>query len=139
MSGHPSAILVVAAVIRRDGRFLIGQRKRGGWGEWKWEFPGGKVEPGEPPREAVVRELREELGIAAAAGPELARHAFQYPGRPAIQLIFYLVTEFTGEPVNHEFEAIAWARADELSGYDFLDGDRDFVARLAQGEFSAPA
>ena len=138
MSGPSPAILVVAAVIRRDGRFLIGQRKRGGWGELKWEFPGVKVEAGEPPREAVVRELREELGIEAVTGPELARHAFQYPGRPAIELLFYLVTEFTGAPVNLEFEAIAWARPSELPGYDFLEGDLDFVARLAQGEFNEP-
>ena len=75
-------VLVVAAVIERDGMILIGQRKRGDWNEYKWEFPGGKVETGEDPREALERELREELDIAAEIEHELMRYEHQYPGRP---------------------------------------------------------
>ena len=60
---------VVAAVIERDGQILIGQRKARGRHGLKWEFPGGKVEPGEEPRAALARELREELAIEAVIGP----------------------------------------------------------------------
>jgi mutator protein MutT len=126
---------VVAAVIVRDGRVLIGQRPAGEAHGGKWEFPGGKVETHEAPRAALARELREELEIRAEIGRELDRYEYRYPGRPPIQLIFYRVTEFEGDPVNRAFEQIVWERADRLPGYDFLDGDTDFVRRLALGKF----
>ena len=63
-------IEVAAAVIVRDGKILIGQRPRGEWGELEWEFPGGKLEPGEDAPAALARELREELAIEAEIGPE---------------------------------------------------------------------
>ncbi|HZO55017.1 MAG TPA: NUDIX domain-containing protein [Bryobacteraceae bacterium] len=129
-------VLVVAAVIERGGKILIGQRKRGDWNEYKWEFPGGKVEAREDPREALERELREELDIEAKIERELMRYEHQYPGRPPIQLIFYRITKFEGEPVNLEFESIAWESPEKLIAYDFLDGDLDFVQRLARGQFS---
>jgi len=134
-----SAVLVVAAVIEREGKILIGQRKRGDWGEFKWEFPGGKVENGEDPRAAMARELREELQIEPEIGPEITRYEYAYPGRRAVQLVFFRVTKFNGEPVNREFEAVAWDNQENLPGYDFLDGDVEFVERLARGEFSEPA
>ena len=83
---------VVAAVIERDGLVLIGQRKPTGQHPLRWEFPGGKVEPGEAPEAALARELDEELGIQARVGPEIMRYEYQYPGRPPILLIFYSVT-----------------------------------------------
>jgi 8-oxo-dGTP diphosphatase len=129
-------VLVVAAVIERGGKILIGQRKRGDWNEYKWEFPGGKVEAQEDPREALERELREELDIEAKIEGELMRCEHQYPGRPPIQLIFYRIAKFEGEPVNLEFESIAWESPEKLIAYDFLDGDLDFVQRLARGQFS---
>lgn len=135
--GRP-AVLVVAGVIERDGQILIGQRKRGDWNEFKWEFPGGKVELREDPRDALHRELREELHIEAEIGRELTRYEFQYPGKPAIQLIFFSVPHFTGEPVNRAFESIGWEAKDRLPALDFLDGDIDFVQRLARGEFDGP-
>src|SRR5271170_4647589 len=85
---------VVAAVIERDGRVLIAQRKRTGQHPLKWEFPGGKVEPDEAPEVAVVRELQEELAIHARVEREIMRYEYQYPGRTPILLIFYRVTEF---------------------------------------------
>ena len=118
---------VVAAVIERDGLVLIGQRKRTGQHSLKWEFPGGKVEPGESPEAAVVRELGEELAIQARVEREIMRYEYQYPGRPAIRLIFYLVTEFDGEPKNLDFEQIVWAPRERLREYDFLEGDAEFV------------
>jgi mutator protein MutT len=90
---------VVAAVIERDGRILIAQRKRTRQHPLKWEFPGGKVEPAETPENAVVRELEEELGIRAQVGPEIGRYEFQYEGRWPIMLMFYRVVEFSGEPI----------------------------------------
>lgn len=129
--GGPAAeILVVAAVIERQGLILIGQRKRGSKHSLKWEFPGGKVEPGETPAAALVRELREELAIEASIGEELARYDVRYPGGPLTRLRFYHVTEFAGEPRNMDFEQIAWAPRDRLAAYDFLEGDIAFIGVL---------
>jgi len=122
---------VVAAVTERDGRILICRRKRGQAHELKWEFPGGKVEPGEAPSAALKRELAEELGIDAAIGPEITRYEFAYPGKPLILLIFFAVSEFSGDPRNLVFEEIAWEPRHRLPSYDFLEGDFDFVQTLA--------
>lgn len=122
---------VVAAVIERGGRVLICQRKRGSRHGLKWEFPGGKVEDRESPRDALKRELREELEIEAEIGDEIHRQTVRYANGPEIHLLFFRVTEFAGEPVNTEFEQIVWARRDQLVRYDFLEGDREFVGRLA--------
>jgi len=122
---------VVAAVIERDGLILIGQRKPGGRHPGKWEFPGGKVEPGEETRAALARELREELGIEARIGAEIERYDFSYATGSVTQLIFYHVTEFTGDVVNLDFAQIAWAKRESLPGFDFLAGDVEFVGRLA--------
>jgi len=128
-------ITVVAAVIERDGRVLIGQRRLDESYGGKWEFPGGKVEAGEEPRAALSRELAEELGIEAEAGEEITRYPYQYEGRPAIVLIFYLVPMYRGEVRNLAFERIEWAERRRLSEYDFLDGDVEFVKRLAADQF----
>src|SRR5271163_2867013 len=124
-------IRVAAAVIERDGLILIGQRKRGSRHSLKWEFPGGKVEAGESPREALQRELREELAIDAVIGEELDNYRFQYPGGPVTHLFFYHVKKFSGEPQNLDFEHIVWERRGLLSTYDFLEGDVAFVRKLA--------
>ncbi len=118
---------VVAAVIEREGRILIAQRKRTGQHPLKWEFPGGKVEPGEEPEAAVVRELEEELAIRARVDHEIMHYEYQYPERPPILLIFYRVTEFAGEPQNLDFEQIAWVERGSLGDHDFLEGDADFI------------
>ena len=130
---------VVAAVIEREDEVLIGQRRAGDRFQFKWEFPGGKVEPDEDPKEALARELREELGIEAVIGEEVARYEYHYPGKTAILLIFMRVISFSGEPVNHVFESIRWEFRHRLPEYDFLDGDVDFVRRLARGLFRAAA
>jgi len=125
---------VVAAVIERDGRILIAQRKRTGQHPLKWEFPGGKVEPAETPEAAVVRELQEELGIRVEVGPEIGRYEFQYPGRWPFMLMFYRVVEFSGEPKNLDFEQIEWAPRERLGDYDFLEGDAEFLRQFAPTE-----
>lgn len=126
-------LTVVAAIMERDGKVLICQRRRGASHELKWEFPGGKVEPYEHPKEALRRELNEELGIDAVIGAEVTRYEYQYPGKPAIQLIFLRVDNFLGEPVNRIFHDIRWELPAKFPEYDFLDGDVDFVRRLARG------
>jgi 8-oxo-dGTP diphosphatase len=127
-----SAILVVAAVIQREGNILICQRQRGGRHELKWEFPGGKVEAGEMPEAALARELREELAIEAVIGKLLAQYEVQYGDGPLIHLLFYRVNEFAGEPVNLEFEQIAWVSPGRLDSYDFLEGDLPFLRVLKE-------
>ncbi len=126
---------VVAAVIERnspEGRLiLIGQRKPGGRHALKWEFPGGKVEPGEDPRAALARELREELAIDAVIGPIIEAYDFWYRPEALTRLTFFHVTEYSGEITNLDFSALAWERLENLPSYDFLAGDVDFVKRLA--------
>ena len=132
----PGQILVVAAVIEKDGMILIGQRQANDRHGLKWEFPGGKVEVNEAPRQALKRELQEELGIDAEIGSEIARYEFQYPRRAPILLIFHSVVNYTGDLRNLCFEQILWESREKLPSYDFLDGDVDFVRRLARGEMS---
>jgi 8-oxo-dGTP diphosphatase len=122
---------VVAAIIERDGNILICQRRRKDSHPLKWEFPGGKVEPGESPQAALERELEEELAIQARIGPELARGTHRYQGRTPILLIFYRVQEFLGEPENRVFEQMRWEAPARLAGYDFLEADTDILRALA--------
>jgi 8-oxo-dGTP diphosphatase len=132
--GKP-VIKVVAAVIERNGRILVGQRRRSDSHGLKWEFPGGKVERGEKPSAALARELEEELGIQARVGSEIIRYFHEYPKRATILLMFFRVSEFIGEPQSLAFESIVWESPEKLPQYDFLDGDVDFVRRLASGEY----
>jgi 8-oxo-dGTP diphosphatase len=129
-------LLVSAAVIVSKGRVLLGQRRKGDRHPFKWEFPGGKVEQGETPREALIRELSEELQIEAKIGPELARYEHDYPSGSRVNLLFYAVKDYSGEPVAKVFEQISWVDLIALPEIDFLEGDIDFVKRLARGDFS---
>jgi len=96
----------------------------------KWEFPGGKVEEGEDPRDALARELAEELDIRPEIGPEITRYEYQYPGGRPFLLIFFRILRFESEPRNLVFERIDWAARRDLANYDFLEGDIDFIRRL---------
>jgi 8-oxo-dGTP diphosphatase len=125
---------VVAAIIRREGLILVCQRRPGQSHELKWEFPGGKVEPGEEPRHALARELDEELGIEAVPGREIIAYEYAYPGRKPIRLIFYEVSAYGGELRNRVFHDVQWAAPESLPGYDFLEGDRDLVQGIARGQ-----
>jgi 8-oxo-dGTP diphosphatase len=127
-----TTVEVVAAVVTRDGKILIGQRKRNGRHPLKWEFPGGKVEPGEDPRAALARELREELSVAAVIGEEMDSYEVRYGDGFRVLLHFYRVTEFQGEPCNLDFEQILWERPERLPDYDFLEGDVSFVSKVAR-------
>lgn len=124
--------IVVAGVLVREGKLLIGQRMSGDRHQFKWEFPGGKVESGETPKQALKRELREELDVEAVIGPEIARYEHSVQGRSPLLLLFHKVESFEGEPRSRAFEQIRWELPESLPDYDFLDGDLDFVRRIAR-------
>ena len=136
MSAAP--VLVVAGVLERAGQILIGQRKTTGRHPLKWEFPGGKVEPGEEPCAALARELHEELGIVAVIGEQIDSYQVQYSTDHPTQLIFYRVDSFSGEPQCLDFEQIVWEWPTKFPEYDFLEGDIRFVALLAANAQSPP-
>ncbi|MGA7240839.1 MAG: (deoxy)nucleoside triphosphate pyrophosphohydrolase [Bryobacteraceae bacterium] len=123
-------IQVVAAVIEREGRILIGQRQPGQSHALLWEFPGGKVEPGELPDQALTRELEEELAIRNARGEEILRYDYQYPGKPSIMLIFFRVTSYEGDPQNLIYREMRWEPRTRLAAFDFVAGDRDFLQKF---------
>jgi 8-oxo-dGTP diphosphatase len=127
-------MIVVAGVLQRDGKVLIGQRMARDRHGLKWEFPGGKVEAGETPKQALRRELQEELAVEAEIGPEVARYEHGLPGRAPLILLFHRVDSFIGEPRPETFEQILWEDPQTLPTYDFLDGDLDFVRRIAKGQ-----
>ena len=125
---------VVAALIVKDGAILVCQRTRHQPMPLKWEFPGGKIEDGEQPRDALRRELDEELGIDAKVGDEVARIQHDYKNGGSVELRFFLVQEFRGQLENRIFRDVRWAQRAELPGYDFLEADRELVQDLAAGK-----
>lgn len=127
---------VVAAIIWKDGRILICQRTKHQVMPLKWEFPGGKIEEGEQPRDALRRELDEELGIAAVIGDEVKRIRHVYPNGSAVELRFYAVHEYSGELENRIFREIQWAEPSELPKFDFLEADLTLVKDLAEGKLA---
>jgi 8-oxo-dGTP diphosphatase len=131
-------ITVTAALLERDGQILACRRRADQSHPLKWEFPGGKVEPGEEPLAALRRELQEELGVHAETARELTRYVFQYPGAPPLLLIFYRVGQYIGAVENRIFHEIRWAHPSALRELDFLEGDLNFIRRLADGKLSGP-
>ncbi|MBV9087648.1 MAG: (deoxy)nucleoside triphosphate pyrophosphohydrolase [Acidobacteria bacterium] len=125
---------VVAALIVRRRRILICQRTRHQTMPLKWEFPGGKIEEGEQPRQALWRELEEELGIDAKIDEEVARIRHRYKSGGAVELRFYLVREYKGEIDNRIFRDVQWAKRSELPNYDFLDADLALVRDISAGK-----
>lgn len=118
---------VAAGILEKDNRILICRRRADQPHAGKWEFPGGKLEPGETPEAALIRELREELGIEAAAPEEVTRYEFSYPGKKPILLVFLKVTAWTGEIENRIFADLVWEIRARLPEYDFLEGDAPFI------------
>jgi 8-oxo-dGTP diphosphatase len=125
---------VVAALILRDDKVLVCQRTRHQTMPLKWEFPGGKIESGEQPRDALRRELDEELGIDATIGEEVARIRHDYKNGAAVELRFYVVREYRGEIENRIFKDMRWARPSELPALDFLEADLGLVRNLVEGK-----
>ena len=125
---------VVAALILRNDQILACQRTRHQPMPLKWEFPGGKIEEGEQPRDALRRELEEELGIEAAIGDEVARIQHEYSSGSMVELRFYEVHAYRGEIENRIFRDVRWVKRRELAKLDFLEADRQLVKDLAAGK-----
>jgi 8-oxo-dGTP diphosphatase len=134
-TSRPLLLVVAAALVDASGRVLIAQRPAGKSLAGLWEFPGGKVEPGESPEEALVRELKEELDVAASADA-LTPFAFASHGYPDFSLLMplYLLRDWVGAPRPVEAQALAWARPSELTGYPMPPADAPLVARLIEAE-----
>jgi len=124
---------VVVAVIEKDGKVLVCQRTRHQTMPLKWEFPGGKIEEGEQPRDALRRELEEELGIHAKVGDEIARLQHTYPNGVRVELRFFVVRAYGGELENRIFRDLQWSAPKDLASYDFLEADASLVRDLAAG------
>ena len=127
--GMSARIVVTAAVIERDGRYLITRRQRGVHFEGLWEFPGGKCEAGEPKRTCLSRELDEELGVRARIGGEIFSTVHEYADR-AVELHFYHC-DIEGEPTPKLGQEVRWVPARELATLEFLPADEELVSRLA--------
>jgi 8-oxo-dGTP diphosphatase len=130
-------IRVVAALIVRGDEILICQRTRHQSKPLKWEFPGGKIETGEQPRDALRRELEEELGIEAEIGDEVERITHTYEDGGAVELRFYVVRNFTREIENRIFRDVQWVPRAKLADYDFLEADAPLVRQLVDGKLVA--
>ena len=125
---------VVAALIIREGKILVCQRTRHQTMPLKWEFPGGKIEEGEQPRDALFRELDEELGIKAEIGEEVERMQHVYPNGAAVELRFFVVQTYEGKLENKIFKDLQWAGRSQLPSFDFLEADLKLVKDLSEGK-----
>jgi len=126
----PEVLAVVAAVlVDREGQVLIAQRPPGKWQAGRWEFPGGKVEPGEAEAETVRRELEEELGVRVDAAERLAEIRHDYPDR-SVAIGLWLVLRHEGEPQGLDGQALKWVSVQELLDCDLLEADLPMVPVL---------
>lgn len=123
---------VTAAIIQRGGRILIARRLTAAHGAGGWEFPGGKVEPGETCKACLAREIEEELGLSIKVGGLFAEVVHEYHNR-TIRLVAYKAEIAGGKLVVSDHEEIAWVKPGELENYEFLPADVPIVKRLAAG------
>ena len=125
---------VVAALILRGDEIVCCQRTEHQSLPLKWEFPGGKIEAGETPSQALRRELEEELGIVAKIGREITQILNTYQNGNSVKLHFYVIEGYNTELQNRIFRDVRWVKRSELPALDFLDADKELVQRLAAGE-----
>ena len=123
-------ITVTAAILFKDERVLIGRRKPGLRHAGKWEFPGGKVEPGETPRVCLKREMREELNIRVKIGAAFSENIFTY-SQGEVHLMAFWADWIDGEIQTVAHDRIAWVLPTNLSTYDLLPADLPFAEKLA--------
>ena len=131
-----TVIRVSVGIITRGSQLLICQRRVTDLHPSQWEFPGGKAQDSESDEVCLQRELREELHINATIGEVLERTTHSYPNGRTVALTFLHVPTYTGEIVNTQFQELVWVKPEELSGYNFLEGDRQFIAELMRGRWS---
>jgi 8-oxo-dGTP diphosphatase len=125
---------VVAGLILKDNKLLVCQRTKHQTMPLKWEFPGGKIEDGEQPREALRRELEEELGIDARIDEEVSRIRHDYKNGGSVELRFFAVRHYQGQLENKIFKEIRWTERGDLPSFDFLEADLELVRALASGK-----
>ena len=121
-------IVVTAAVVERDGRFLVTRRPKGVHLEGSWEFPGGKCDAGEALGACLVRELDEELAVEARVGAEIFAVRHEYPDR-TVELHFFRC-ELLGAPTPQLGQEMRWVPRAELTGLDFPPADEELIRRL---------
>lgn len=133
----PIRLVVAALILRNTGEgveVLVCQRKPDQPMSLKWEFPGGKIEPGETAEGALERELNEELGISATIGPRVARVRHKYRNGGTIDLQFFVVREFGGALENRIFNDMRWSPLERLPDFDFLAADHGLIRDLSEGK-----
>lgn len=121
---------VAVAILRRDGKLLVCQRKKGARYELKWEFPGGKLEQNETIVHCLDRELREELSIQLKAIERMELQTAEYDDGGKFEVAYCFVSNFAGEPRNNVFQEIRWVALEELKQLDILEGNKQFVKQL---------
>ena len=123
-------LAVVAGIIRQDGRILVARRKAKDAQALKWEFPGGKIEPGETPEAALERELFEELGIRTRTGRIYDAKLFSYPEKTVL-ILFYFSEILEGKPAHKDTGGFEWTDPCNIMNYDFAGADTAVAERLA--------
>ena len=126
-----TAIIVTAAVVEIDGRYLVTRRQQGVHLEGFWEFPGGKCDRDEALKDGLARELLEELDVPSRIGEELLTATHTYPDR-SVELHFFRC-ELLGEPRPQLGQDIRWATREELSALEFPPADSELIRILTQG------
>jgi len=126
----PGPLRVVAGIIVEEGRVLVAQRTREQRFGLKWEFPGGKIEAGESPEDALVREFREELGIETRALDPYDRIRYRDAWGKELDVVFHRAERTGGEPEPLEVAAVAWVPVGRLAALDMIPANRGVVDRL---------
>tara|TARA_B100001971_G_C17841543_1_gene358845 strand:+ start:87 stop:473 length:387 start_codon:yes stop_codon:yes gene_type:complete len=119
-------VTVIAGIIEKDNKILIGRRGPGEKLSGLWEFPGGKLEDGETHQECLKRELKEEMGIDVKINDLVSEYVYEYP-HISYQLYFYSVNQFEGELQFHTHDKIEWVIPEQFDKYDFLPGDEPIL------------